>query len=93
MNNESTIWKFELELYEMQLIEMPKASIIRHVGMQQECRMCLWAEVNPSAEKAKRKIAIRGTGCNLSGMEGKYIGTVVDDRAARVWHIYDGGEC
>lgn len=84
-----TIWKFPLELTDVNRVTMPAQSHILHVGMQGET-LCLWALVAPEASKVTRVIAIRGTGhpCNIE--HTRHVGSVFDRQF--VWHVFDCGE-
>lgn len=86
-----TIWKFELETKGYQKIEMPEGSEILTVQTQFE-KPCLWAFVDPNAEKEDRFIEIFGTGerinCDM-GVNRKYIGTYQLSGGNWVFHVFE----
>jgi hypothetical protein len=55
------IWKFELEPTDNQEIEMPKGAEIL-TAQNQVGIPCLWALVDPTAEKETRTFEVVGTG-------------------------------
>ena len=57
----SVIWKYELELKEKQAVSMPIGAEIIHIAAQFE-KPCIWAIVDPYAEKEDRVIGILTTG-------------------------------
>lgn len=95
--DDRTIWKFPLALTDEQEIEMPRASEILHVGVQQFRHsdaevgeeLYIWALVFPEAPAVKRKIYIFGTGQPFK-TEGStdYIGTAQMCGSTFVWHVF-----
>lgn len=84
-----TIYKYPLEIRDVQIIEMPPRAKLLSVQCQNKT-LCLWALVdNSHVTKSPRTIEIRGTGHSCEGLEGKYIGTV--QIGNYVWHVFDGG--
>jgi hypothetical protein len=84
-----TIWKFNLTLTDSQYIKMPKAAEILTIQRQNE-QACLWALVNPNAEKETRYFEIHGTGNPIlesDNRERKYIGTF--QQPLFVWHVFE----
>ena len=83
------IWKYVLELVDVQKVQMPRNAKILSVAKQGDI-ICLWAMVNPEVATTGRDIAIVGTGnpCWCSGWD--FVGTVVDEPF--VWHIFAGQE-
>ena len=81
-----TIWKFPLEITDIQHVKMPKGAKILSVRDQGGIPM-LWAMVNPEAEVENREIHIVGTGHMRDMYELTYIGTTVND--IFVWHIFE----
>lgn len=55
------VWKFELKLEGLQVVEMPLDAEILSVQPQGE-KVCLWAFCDVAAQKAERIIVIVGTG-------------------------------
>jgi hypothetical protein len=46
--SDNTIWKFELEVTDLQEVVMPSGAEILSVG-NQDGKLCLWAMVSPTA--------------------------------------------
>ncbi len=83
---DQTIWKYELEIVDEQILLMPLHSDILTVQFQGPS-LCLWARVDPRRSLADRRILIVGTG-NPMPLAGKHIGTVQAGRL--VWHVFEG---
>ena len=83
-----TIWKFELEVIDRQLIEMPFGAEILDIQIQQG-KPCLWARVDPQAEKEKRLIITHGTGHPVSSNTGQHIGSYQMLADHLVFHVFD----
>ena len=90
----STIWKFPLEIEDVQLVKMPHHARILSAQMQAGT-VTLWALVSPLNQHVNREIRILGTGHPADAVVASpalpFIGTV-QDRHGLVWHIFDGGE-
>jgi len=82
-----TIYKYPLEITDVQQIEMPLTSNILTAQMQNGV-LCLWAAVETSDRLEKRTIFIFGTGNPMLGgvTSRDYIATVQDGKF--VWHIF-----
>lgn len=83
-----TIWKFEIEVIDAQIIEMPQGAIILCVQTQ-EGRPVLWARVNPDNPKVGRKIITHGTGHLVQETTGDHIGTYQLHDGALVFHVFE----
>jgi hypothetical protein len=71
------IWKYELQIKNLQEIEMPIGAEILTVQVQDNLPV-LWALVDVQAEKERRVIEVLGTGNNIHygmGASRKYIST------------------
>lgn len=85
-----SIWKYELEVTDIQTIRLPLGAKIISVA-EQRGRLCLWAIVNldnvhpDSGELVE--IAIVGTGNPVDTSGLKFIGTVVMNPF--VWHVFE----
>ena len=88
---EKTIWKFELETKDRNIIQMPKDAEILCV-QEQYGKPCIWALVDPNQEKETQHFEIFGTGhpvyCDM-GVDRKYIGTYQLSNGALVFHVFD----
>lgn len=85
-----TIWKYDLEIDDRQIVEMPEGAELLSVQMQRD-RLRLWALVDPIAHKVAHNIIVHGTGHPV-GDVGLFIGTVQTHGGQLVWHVFDGGE-
>ncbi|TNF09438.1 MAG: hypothetical protein EP323_00270 [Gammaproteobacteria bacterium] len=83
-----SIWKFELEVIDEQLIKMPAGSLTLDVQVQNG-KPCLWARVNPKIEKVKRRIITHGTGHQVPETTGDYIGSYQLQGGALVFHVFE----
>lgn len=88
---EKTIWKFVLKTIDKQELEMPYESEMLTVQTQHGIP-CLWALVNPEADKEVRHFEIFGTGhpitCDM-GIVRAYIGTYQIDDGALIFHVFE----
>ena len=82
------VWKFHLDVTDEQRVSMPRGAAIRHIGMQGES-LCLWAEVDPSADVEPRTIRIYDTGQEITHFRGSYLGTFLMRGGALVFHAYE----
>ena len=83
------IWKYELEIADMQEVTMPDGAELLSVA-NQDGNLCLWAMVDPSKEKRRRYIEIIGTGNPIftdMGVDREFIGTAVVNPF--VWHVFE----
>ncbi len=87
----STIWKYELERKDEQLIEMPAGAEILCVQVQCGTPV-LWARVDPDVERIKRLIITHGTGHQLSDKTGEYLGSYQTVGSALVFHVFTESE-
>ena len=86
-----TIWKFPLVLTDMQEIVMPKDAEILDIQEQHDA-LCMWALVDPAAEKVSVAIRCYGTGHDVPDNVRKYAPTVVYlatvQQGSFVWHFF-----
>ncbi len=86
-----TIWKFELETTDNQEIEMPIGSEILTIQTQNVIP-CIWALIDPNADKEVRRFEIYGTGhpihCDI-GVKRNYIGTYQLYNGSLVYHVFE----
>lgn len=83
-----TIWKFELSSVGVVSVDMPRGAKVLHVGGQR-WKVCLWAEVDATAEKELRVFAVVGTGHHYKPEDGQswqYVGTA-QMHDGLVWHV------
>jgi len=83
-----TIWKFEVPLTGVFLLEMPEgAEILSFQG--QKDKLCVWAIVETDAQLERRRFSICGTGFKLPENLGRYIGTTQTHEGDLVWHLFE----
>lgn len=81
------VWKYTLTKVEND-VEMPSGAMILTVA-EQHNEICLWAKVNPNAERVKRKLFVVGTGhAELNGAE-TYLGSAQINNGNLVFHVFE----
>ncbi len=89
---ERTIWKFNIDIDDVQNVEMPKQAKLLSVQVQNGS-VRLWAMVCPRNTLVNRIIQMAGTGHDLKGRDmGEYLGTFQISNGQLVFHVFDGGE-
>lgn len=75
-----TIWKYTLEITDIQHVDLPEGAEVLHVDNQNES-LCMWALVDPKAKPGPmRYFEIFGTGHPIKedvGVSRKFLGTVI----------------
>ena len=90
-----TIWKFELERVDEQMVRMPRAprqmdEDLLHVGCQDGIHPVVWAMVETDWPMDDRLLLVVGTGNPApEPWDGTYVGSAIC--GPFVWHIFDGG--
>lgn len=87
-----TIWKFPLEITDVQEIEMPHGAQVLTAQMQ-GMQLCVWAMVDDAiAATEKRAFWVHGTGnpIKYAGELGRYIGAVQMHSGMLIWHVFEG---
>lgn len=83
------VWKFPLPFDDVVTVEMPAGSKVIHFATQYDMP-CIWALVNPSADKEKRTFRIAGTGHPIeSDSRPVYLGTVLVRGGSLVFHCFE----
>jgi hypothetical protein len=82
-----TIWKFELEIKDTQFISMPKGAEILCVQIQIG-NPCMWALVDPDAEKQDIEFSTYGTGRAVDSRPKTYVGTYQIINRMLVFHVF-----
>lgn len=81
-----TIWKYELQITDVQRVPLPAKAIIQSVAVQRDT-ICLWATVDTELPVEPRKILLVGTGHDTKHCLGlQFVGTVVMEPF--VWHVF-----
>ena len=86
-----TIWKYELEVTDLQMISVPEGA--KPLSVQEQGRkLCLWMIVNPYAviRDDQYRVRIIGTGnpVEIEPEEGSYVGTVQFGNHGLVRHVF-----
>ncbi len=82
----STIWKYPIDLDDLQTVYMPDGAAIISADLQGGC-ITLWALVDLTAPRCARDIAIVGTGHPVPLGAGAFLGTV--QQPPFVWHLFE----
>lgn len=70
-------------------VDMPKGAEILSVGIQND-DLYLWVMADPSAETEARNFTYIGTGEIILQLSiKKFIGTVFENNAEYVWHVFE----
>lgn len=86
-----SIWKFQLETTDYQTISMPKDAEILTVQTQGDTP-CVWALVNPEAEKEDRNFEVFGTGHKVPvdmGVMREYVATYQLQGGSLIFHVFE----
>lgn len=82
------IFKYELKVDDIQFISMPKGAKLLTVQIQRDIP-CIWAMVDPDAEKEDKRICMRGTGHDVSEVKDMcHIGTFQMYGGDLVFHVF-----
>ncbi len=86
-----SVWKFELDKLGTKAVEMPVGAEI--LTMQtQNGTPCIWALVNPDAERETRHFEVYGTGHPMfydARATRKYVGTYQLSEGDLVLHVFE----
>ena len=86
-----SIWKFQLNPNDKVFVEMPKNAEILSVQTQKETP-CIWALVDPNADKEERCFEVFETGHPVHydmGVDRKFIGTFQLYDGDLVFHLFE----
>jgi len=82
------IWKYKLQITDIQEIEIPEFSRILTAQVQND-ELQLWAAVNEKFQTYRQKIALYGTGHEIQrNFPGRYISTVQLHKGEVVFHVF-----
>ncbi len=84
------IYKYVLETTDSQYVNMPAEAEVLCVQTQHGTP-CIWARVDPDAPTHPRRFLVFGTGHEITGYPGRYVGTYQIDGGALIFHVYE--EC
>lgn len=80
-----TIYKYPLQLTNLQTVMLPTGAQVLHVGMQDDT-INLWALVDTFNPLEAQEVWMVGTGRAMPFSPVGYLGTVFDD--GYVWHVF-----
>lgn len=84
-----TIWKYSLQLQDVQAVAMPDMAEILTADFQGN-DLCLWAVVQPERPMKPRQIVIYGTGHPMpERCDDFYITTIQQAGGALIWHVFE----
>ena len=86
-----TIWKFPIEITDVQPVNMPQGAEILSAQMQGG-QLCLWALVDSEKLTTERVIEVFGTGNPIHvdmGVGRKFIATAQTAQMPLVWHVFE----
>lgn len=83
-----TIYKYPLKVSDEQTILLPKGAQMLTVQIQNG-QPCLWVLIDPSNLPESRKVFIRGTAQDVTGL-GRYISTFQIYGGDLVFHVFEG---
>lgn len=82
------IFKYPLQVKDIQMVEMPRGAAVLTVQAQGETP-CIWAKVDPAAPPIKRCFVTYGTGHDADdGAAVHYVGTYQLRGGALVFHVF-----
>lgn len=85
-----TIWKYELDRTDEQVVRVPMVAEFLHVGCQDGVHPVVWALIDTDRPLEDRLLYIAGTGNPVpEPWEGRYVGSAIC--GPFVWHVFDGG--
>lgn len=86
-----TIWKYEIDITDEQIVRLPKGAEILHADQQYPGtldKLQIWVLIDSQELHFQdKKIYIYETGHPIETVR-KYVGTVLANNDALVWHVY-----
>ena len=85
------IYKYDLDLGPLNVVEMPKNARILKIGMQYD-QLKLWAIVNKEEPIIERRFCFFGTGmqlCENTLNNLIYIATLQENGGVYIWHVFE----
>lgn len=81
-----TIWKFPLEITDVQQISVPDNATPLHIGLDPVGNTCIWFQVDDQDPCVMCDVFVVGTGNPLPAGASHHIGSLVSGRF--MWHVY-----
>lgn len=83
-----TIYKYTLEVEDIQVLEIPHGAQFLSVQVQHG-KPCMWVRLNPKAQEVRVKVCTVGTGHPAERVEGmQFVGTYQLDGGQFVGHVF-----
>ena len=83
-----TIWKYVLEITDVQEIEVPLTATALHIA-EQHGQLCMWALVDEDEETEVKRFVIVGTGNPAPRPDqGVHLGSALMHGGSLVWHVF-----
>lgn len=82
------VWKFGVPLGDVVTIDMPEGAQILHVQAQNDIP-CMWALVDPLAQRVSRRFRFAGTGHEISESPLEHVGSFFMREGALVFHLFE----
>lgn len=82
-----TIWKFPFEVKDAVTLDMPIDAQVLDVQVQKGIP-CIWALVDPHAERCRRQFRVYGTGHPVN-VTGDHVGTFQLAGGSLVFHMFE----
>lgn len=88
-----SVWKYSLDITDVQTIEMPEDVEILSVQMQKDT-LCMWVFIDPAKDLILKTFYIIGTGHlidnnAITDIEKQYIGTFQTGSGSLVFHVFE----
>lgn len=84
----NVVWKYELDITDLQRVTMPDEAEILTVQVQGGTPY-MWARVNPNAIMVDRWFATHGTGRLIPETTDTYIGSYQIESGVLVFHVFE----
>jgi len=84
----NTIYKYPIEITDIQEIEMPINAEVIHAGLDPQGTPCVWAKVRTDNKTDIFTFYIVGTGNSIPVMARRHVGSF--NHGPFVWHVFVG---
>lgn len=85
------IYKYALDLQDTITVRAPRVLRWLHCDVQHG-HPVLWGEVDIETQEREHVLVLRGTGHDMTGEEGRHIGTIMLQGGALVFHLFEAKE-
>lgn len=80
-----TIFKYPIEITNIQEVKLPVGFKVIHVGLDPNNTSCIWCEVDTNKELIRQTVYVVGTGHKLPP-DAYHVGSFL--QRVFVWHVY-----